>query len=108
MAARFWFERHGSATWPHLLIFARNSRSPAQIRYFVSNAREGTPPAALLNVAFEAEQVERCLQDEKGQLGLSDFEVRNYLSLRRHLILTAVSHLFLARAQHTRRGQAGL
>ena len=48
-------------------------------------------------MAFSRWPVERCFQDEKGRLGLEDFELRNSPSLRRHLILTTVSHLFLAR-----------
>jgi hypothetical protein len=47
--------------------------------------------------AYLGGHVERCFEDEKSELGFSHFEVRNYLSLRRHLILTAVSHLFLAK-----------
>ena len=37
------------------------------------------------------------LQDEKSKLGLSQFEVRKYDGVLRHLRITQVSHLFLAR-----------
>ncbi len=50
-----------------------------------------------LHVAFSRWSVERCLQDEKSELGLSHFEVRCYPALKRHLLITQVSHLFLAR-----------
>ena len=41
--------------------------------------------------------VERCLQEEKSEFGMSHFEVRKYPSICRQLILTTVSHLFLPR-----------
>ena len=107
-AARFYFEHHGSGISPHLLIFARDPGTPTEIRYFVSNAKEGTSLQMLLAVTFRGQRMERCLGDEMNQLGLSHFEVRNYLSLRRHLILTAVSHLFLAKVHHMSRGETRL
>lgn len=48
-------------------------------------------------MAFSRWPVERCLQDEKSKLGLSQFEVRKYDGALRHLRITQVSHLFLAR-----------
>ena len=50
----------------------------------------------LLLVAFSRWRIERMFEDSKGELGMDHFEVRRYLSIRRHLILTCVSHLFLA------------
>ena len=49
---------------------------------------------------FQRWHVERCFEDEKSELGLSHFEVRTYRSLIRHLRITAVSHLFLAKVHH--------
>jgi hypothetical protein len=34
---------------------------------------------------------ERCFEDDKGEIGLDHFEVRNYPSLKRHLILSVLS-----------------
>jgi hypothetical protein len=104
-AVRFYLKRDGLPTWPHWLIIARNVENPNEIKFFVSNAPEGTPLEALLHVAFSRWHVERCFEDEKSELGLSHFEVRNYQSLRRHLILTAVSHLFLAKVHQQLRGK---
>jgi SRSO17 transposase len=83
-------------TRAHRLIVARNVIT-GEVKRFVSNAPPSVPLAALLRVAFTRWAVERCFQDAKGELGLSHFEVRNYRSLKRHMILTAVSFLFLAR-----------
>ena len=59
----------------------------------------------LLHVAFSRWTVERCLQDEKTELGLSHFEVRGYPAIVRHLLITQVSHLFLARETQRLRGE---
>jgi SRSO17 transposase len=84
-------------TEAHWLIVARNVLKADEIKYFVSNAPQDTPLEALLGVAFSRWQVERCFEDTKTELGLDHFEVRTYRALRRHLILTAISFLFVAR-----------
>ena len=90
---------------PYWLIVARNVLNPTEIKYFISNAEAGVPLTVLLHVAFRRWPVERCLQDEKTELGLSHFEVRSYPSLKRHLLLTQVSHLYLARQTLRLRGE---
>ena len=45
------------------------------------------------------------MEDEKDELGLSHFEVRKYDSIMRHLSVTQVSHLFLARQTKRLRGK---
>lgn len=92
-------------TRAHRLIVARHVLT-GEVKRFVSNAPPSVPLSELLRVAFTRWAVERCFQDAKGELGLSHFEVRNYRSLRRHMILTAVSFLFLARALEKRRSGA--
>jgi SRSO17 transposase len=92
----------GVPGWEHRLIVARNMLTN-DTKYFVSNAPPTTPLSELLRAAFARWAVERCFQDAKGELGMSHFEVRTYRSLVRHLALTAVSFLFLARALRDRR-----
>ena len=87
---------------PHRLILARNVLT-GESKRFVSNAAPSVELGTLLRVAFTRWAVERCFQDAKGELGMSHFEVRTYQSLMRHMILTAVSFLFLARALKSRR-----
>jgi SRSO17 transposase len=82
----------------HLLI-ARNVLDPSEIKYFVSNAPAQTAVTTLLLVAFSRWRVERCFQDQKQEVGLDKWEGRCWLGLKRHLILTAVSYLFLARTR---------
>jgi hypothetical protein len=92
-------------TWPHWLIVARHMLDPNEVKYFVSNAPAGTPLEAMLFVGFQRYHVESCFEEEKGELGMDHFEVRNYASLKRHLTLTAVSHLFLANVRQKWRGE---
>jgi len=84
-----------AALW---LIVAKNPLT-GEIKYFLSNAAAGVPLEVLLRVAFCRWHIERCFQDEKGELGLDHFECRRYLAVQRHLLLTAISHLFLNQAR---------
>jgi SRSO17 transposase len=79
------------------LIIARNVLDPEEVKYFLSNAPAGTPLKTSLRVAFSRWRVERCFEDHKGEVGLDHYEGRRYLGLKRHLIISAVSYLFLAR-----------
>lgn len=81
---------------PRWLIQAYNPLT-GETKYFVSNAPAGVPIERLLHVAFSRWHIERGFRDEKDQLGLDQFECRRYLAVQRHLILTAISHLLLAR-----------
>jgi SRSO17 transposase len=81
------------------LIIARNVLDPKEIKFFVSNAPLATGIGALLLVAFSRWRVERCFQDDKSEIGLDQYEGRRYLGLKRHLVLSAVSYLFLAKVR---------
>ena len=82
----------------HLMV-ARNVLNPEEIKFFVSNAPPDTSVQTLLLVAFSRWRVERCFQDQKQEVGLDEWEGRRWLGLKRHLILTSVSYLFLARVR---------
>jgi SRSO17 transposase len=81
----------------HLLVC--ENPLTAEIKYFLSNASRRTPVQKLLRIAFSRWPIERCFEDQKGELGLTHWEGRLWLSLQRHLILTSVSYLFLALAR---------
>jgi len=88
----------------HLLV-ARNVVKPKEIKFFLSNAAEETSVQTLLLVAFSRWRVERCFEDQKQEVGLDQWEGRRWLGLKRHLILTSVSYLFLARVRKRLRGE---
>ena len=104
-AVPIYLKRDGLPTWPHWLVVARNVEDPKEIKFFIANAPAGTPLEVLLHVGFSRWHVERCFEDEKTELGLSHFEVRNYQGLQRHLIVTSLTYLFLAEVQKSWRGE---
>lgn len=83
---------------PYHLLVCRNPLT-GEVKYFLSNAPPKTSVKTLLRVAFNRWRIERCFEDGKGELGLDHWEGRRWIGLKRHLILTAVSYLFLARAR---------
>lgn len=87
------------------LVVARNALNPEEIKYFISNAPADTAVGTLLLVAFSRWRVERCFEDQKQEVGLDQWEGRRWLGLQRHLILTCISYLFLARVREQLRGE---
>lgn len=87
-----------SETW-HLVV-ARNVLDENEVKFFFSNAPGETTVSQLLLIAFSRWRVERCFQDQKQDIGLDAWEGRRYIGLKRHLILSSVSYLFLARTRN--------
>ena len=98
-------DEHGLPGAPHHLLVARNVTNPDEIKFFISNAPPQTPTETLLPVAFSRWKIERMFEDSKQELGMDHFEVRKYGSICRHLILSCVSHLFLAEFRQEHRGE---
>jgi SRSO17 transposase len=85
------------------LIVARNVLD-GEVKYFFSNAPEEAPLTTLLRVAFSRWVIERLFEDGKSEIGLDHFEVRRYLPILRHLIVSMVSLLFLVTETDRLRG----
>ena len=96
-------EQPGEEQW---LLIARNAVQD-EVKYFLSNAPADVPLGTLLRVAFSRWQIERIFQEAKQQTGFGDFEGRRYLGLRRHLVLTTVSLLYLAEQRARLRKKKG-
>ena len=102
-------DENGLPIGPWQLMVCRNVMNPTEVKYFISNAPPETPTSTLLLVAFSRWRVERCFQDDKGEVGLDHYEGRRYTGLKRHLILSAVSLLFLSRVnQQLRKTKRGM
>jgi SRSO17 transposase len=82
---------------PLHLVVARDVLNPDEVKFFVSNAPAEAPVGVLLSVAFSRWRVERCFEDQKGEIGMDQYEGRRYRGLKRHLVLSMVSYLFLSR-----------
>lgn len=104
-ACSFWLQRDGQALGPYWLVWARNVLDPVEEKYFLSNAAPATRLETILHVAFARWPIERCFEDQKTELGLSHFEVRRYQAICRHLLITQLSHLFLAEQTQRLRGE---
>lgn len=91
----------------HLLVAqnVRNVQNPTEVKYFISNAPPQTTVATLLRVAFSRWRIERCYEDQKGEVGLDHYEGRRYCGLIRHLMLSCVSYLFLSRVRAEQAGE---
>ena len=98
-------DENGLPTGPYQLLLARNVLKPGEVKFFLSNAPEGVSVETLLLVAFSRWRIERMFEDTKDELGLDHFEVRRYVAIQRHLILTCVSHLFLAEFRQEQGGK---
>ena len=74
----------------------RSSERQAEV-FCQQCASEYTPISELLNVAFSRYRVERCFEDDKKHIGMDHYESRRYPGLIRHLIISSVAMLCLAR-----------
>ena len=86
------------------LIIARNIRT-GETKFYLSNVIDDTPVGTLVYVAFTRWHVEKVFKESKSRVGFDEFEVRTYLAVKRHLILSAVSHLFLVEQTLRLKGQ---
>ena len=87
------------------LVVARNVLDPTEMKFFVSNASPEVSVGTILLAAFSRWRVERCFEDNKSEVGLDHYEGRCYPGLKRHLILSAISYLFLAKTNQRLQGK---
>lgn len=84
-------------TRPHHLVIARSiGTDRADLKFFISNAPEQTGVQDILFVGMSRWRVERLFEDSKMEIGMDHFEVRKHVAVARHLILSCLSHAFLA------------
>ena len=102
-AVRFFVSEHTVPAGECWLVVAR-STTDGEVKYFLSNAPQETPVEVLLHVAFSRSHIERIFQDAKMHIGFDHFEVRRYLALVRHMMLSMVSLLFLMKETRRLRG----
>jgi SRSO17 transposase len=98
-------DEQGLPMRPYHLLVARNAVDHKEVKYFISNAPEQTSVETLLRVAFTRWVIERAFEDSKTELGMDHFEVRKFVSIQRHLILSCLSHVFLSEFCWKHRGE---
>ena len=97
-------ERRG--TGPEELLFVTRER-PAdntfKLDYYLSDADPDVPLEELARVAKAAHRIEECFERAKGEAGLGDYQVRNWIAWHHHQTLSLLAAWFLN--QETRRGK---
>ena len=71
--------------------------------YYLSNADPEVPLEELARVAKAAHRIEECFKRAKGEAGLGDYQVRNWIAWHHHQTLALLAAWFLN--QETRRGK---
>lgn len=89
----------------HLLVTQSVLNHDEAKKYFISNAPPATAVQTLLKVAFSRWTIERVFENAKGELGMDHFEVRKFTAIHRHLLLSCLSHTFLAEFCLKHRGE---
>lgn len=83
----------GNDAW----LLVRRSISPkAELAFYLSNAGAEATLLKLAQVAGTRWTVEQCFAEAKGEVGLDQYEVRQYGSWYRHITLAMMAHAWLA------------
>ena len=79
----------------HRLILARN-RETGEKKYFITNAPPRVGLQRVMMAAFTRWNVEHVFRVAKSEVGLTHFEGRSYVSLKRHMALCLVAMAFVS------------
>lgn len=79
----------------HQLITARN-RETGEVKYFIARSNRRTGLRTLLRVGFTRWHVEHLFRVAKSEIGLTHFEGRSYVSLKRHMALCLAALAFVS------------
>jgi SRSO17 transposase len=104
-SAPFWLWRGDQVLGGYHLLWAYDPLQPQEEKWFLVWDPVADRLETWLHVAFARWPVERVLEDKKSEVGFSHFEVRKYQAVMRHLYISLVSHLFLARQTERLRGE---
>ncbi len=93
-------------TGPDEVLFItreRQANGTSKHDYYLSNCDPKVPLEELARVAKAAHRIEECFQRAKGEAGLADYQVRNWIAWHHHQTLALLAAWFLN--QETRRGK---
>jgi SRSO17 transposase len=93
-------------TGPDEVLFLtreRQANGTYKIDYYLSNADADVPLEEFARVAKAAHRVEECFERAKGEAGLGDYQVRNWIAWYHHQTLSLLAAWFLNK--ETRRGK---
>jgi SRSO17 transposase len=81
----------------------RDARRVVQTDYYLANAAAETHEAEFARAAKAEHRIEECIQRGKSEVGLADYEVRNWKGWHHHQMLSLIATWFLVR--EARRGE---
>jgi SRSO17 transposase len=84
----------GPAVW---LIIRRNLDDPSVIKFYFSNAPVETPLSEFVRISGMRWPIEIIFEEDKGEIGLDQYETRSWLGWHHHMLLVALAHHFLIR-----------
>jgi hypothetical protein len=93
-------------TGPEEVLFVTRERqadNTYKLDYYLSNADADVPLEEFCRVAKAAHRVEECIKRAKGEAGLADYQVRNWIGWHHHQTLSLLAAWFLNK--ETRRGK---
>ena len=93
------------------LLVRCDAEDPDEHRYFLASGPEATGVDELVRVCETRWQIEQCLAEAKGEVGLDQYEVRKWAAWHRHATLGLLAHAYLVAmrraAQQEERGEKG-
>jgi SRSO17 transposase len=93
-------------TGPEEVLFVTRERqadNTYKLDYYLSNAEADVSLEEFARVAKAAHRVEECIERAKGEAGLADYQVRNWIGWHHHQTLSLLAAWFLNK--ETRRGK---
>ena len=89
--------RRGGVSDETLVVIRYRDRDDAIVKqdYYLSNAPVETPSEEFGRVAKAAHRVEDCFDRGKGEAGMADYEVRNWVGWQHHQTLSMMCSWFL-------------
>lgn len=82
--------------WQRQLLFRRSMTDPSKVSAFICFCPAGTSLEELVRVAGCRWSIETCIEEAKGEVGLDQYQVRNFMGWYRHITLACLAHSFLA------------
>ena len=77
-------------------LFVRNEEG-GKIKYALSNAPEQIPFKEMVRVSALRWPIERCFAEDKGELGMDQYEHRSWPAWHRHMLMVFLAQFFLLR-----------
>jgi SRSO17 transposase len=81
--------------WRRWLLVRRSLSDPTKLTAYVVFAPHATTLATVVQVAGSQWTIERCFEEEKGEVGLDQYEVRSWTGWYRHITLAMWAYALL-------------